>query len=113
MKATLLFSALAVVCSTQAYVLRLFEHANYKGDLIGNWENNINYGTYCHNVIKGRENQVSSFIWTATQLCTAKFMDARNCGGNMLGRSTGGWWKETLSASANDKIDSVEVTCIA
>lgn len=112
MKATLLFSALAVVCGTQAYVLRLYEHANYKGDLIGSWDNSINGGTYCHNVNRGRENQVSSFIWTATPLCTAKFIDGRDCHGNMVGRSTGGWWKETLSADANDKIDSVEVSCL-
>ncbi|KAF9934510.1 hypothetical protein FBU30_001651 [Linnemannia zychae] len=113
MKTALLFSALAMICSSQAYVLRLYEHADYKGDVIGSWDNIVNYGTYCHNVNWGRENQVSSFYWTATYLCTAKFMDQRDCHGTMLGRSTGGWWKPNLSAEANDKIDSVEVTCNA
>ncbi|KAF9974362.1 hypothetical protein BGZ73_002248 [Actinomortierella ambigua] len=113
MKATtLLLAAMAVLSGSQAYVLRLFEHRDYKGDLIGNWENTFNHGTNCHNVKKGRENEVSSFIWTATPLCTAKFMSKRDCHGDMLGRSTGGWHKKSLSPEANDKIDSVEVTCL-
>ncbi|KAG0343788.1 hypothetical protein BG004_005000 [Podila humilis] len=112
MKITLLAPALALATVSQAYVLRLYEHADFKGALIGSWENNFNSGATCHNVYRGRENQVSSFIWTATIGCTAHFMSARDCSGTSLGRSTGSWTKSSLSAAANDKINSVQTYCL-
>ncbi|KAF9965055.1 hypothetical protein BGZ73_001616, partial [Actinomortierella ambigua] len=58
------------------------------------------------------ENQVSSFIWTATPVCTAKFITGRDCHGTMVGRSSGSWKKASLSAEADDNINSVEVSCM-
>ncbi|KAL1922219.1 uncharacterized protein VTP21DRAFT_9758 [Calcarisporiella thermophila] len=95
-----------------AYVLRGWTKKNREGRLVLSVDNSINSGTYCHNVDRGYENTISSFVFTATPLCTAKFMSQRDCHGDRLGRSTGGWWKDELSAEADNKIDSVEVTCI-